>query len=291
MAEAPVQLRSLSTLGVGGAPARYFRPASPAELAEAIEQCRREGLPWRVLGGGSNLLVEDGALPYAVVQVRAPGFDWIRRSGPHRLRVGAGVPVGRLLAHCRREGLGGLEFLAGLPGTVGGALAGNAGAWGRQVSEPLSRLWLFRPERGVRELSKDRIEFSYRSARLEGGIVVEAEFQLQPRSPELIARLMSRRMAERARRHPLDLPSAGCIFRNPPGRSAGVLLDRCGLKGLRAGGAAVSRRHANFIVNTGGASSRDVLRLIELMREAVRRRFDIELRLEVRHWPARAEVA
>lgn len=286
-----VQLRHLTTFGLGGTPMRYFRPATGQELRAALEQCRRQGLPWRVLGGGSNLLVDGGPLPYAAIHIHAPGFDGLERTGPFTVRVGAGVPTTRLLAFCKERGLGGLEFLAGLPGTVGGAIAGNAGAWGKEICEPLARLWLISPHGEQIEVCRAGLAFSYRRMERRRAVITEAEFTLEPRSSELIVRDMTRCAGARAERFPLGEPSAGCIFRNPPGHSAGKLLDLCGLKGRRAGGAEVSRQHANFILNCGGAAPADVVRLIEIMKEAVRRKFGIELELEVHHWPGRARAA
>jgi len=261
------------------------------ELREALQTCRREGLPWQVLGGGSNLLVEDGPLPFAVIHVCAPGLSVIQQSAPHRVRVGAGTTTARLLGYCKEHGLGGLEFLAGIPGTVGGAVAGNAGAWQSQVSDHLATVCVIGPEAGTRVLSRSQLDFGYRRSPLAGHIIVEAEFLLEPRSPALIGRQMARYARARAERHPLGVPSAGCIFKNPPTASAGKLLDMCGLKGRQVGSAQVSVRHANFIVNRGDATAQHVLNLIETMKHAVMQQFGIKLELEVRHWRAQSRVA
>jgi UDP-N-acetylmuramate dehydrogenase len=201
------------------------------------------------------------------------------------------VVTAKLLAYCREQGLGGLEFLAGIPGTVGGAVAGNAGAWGHGISERLLRLTIVTPEGTRRECASSELDFSYRHMELRGGVVAEAEFSLEPRKPGSIGLRMAQHARDRAERHPLGEPSAGCIFRNAPGHPAGKLLDLCGLKGLRVGGAEVSKLHANFILNRGGATTADVLRLIDIMKEAVRREFGIELEMEVQRWPGRAKAA
>ncbi len=286
-----MQLSRLTSLDLGGTPLRYFRPRAAAELRAALAECCREGIPWRVLGGGSNLLIDDGPLPYAVVHVTGAAFGRIARTGLRTVTAGAGAATARLLATCKENGLGGLEFLAGLPGTVGGAVAGNAGAWGRQVSDPLSRLRLMRPDGRTLSVPAREVDFSYRSADLNGCIVMEAEFALEPRDRRLIARQMDTYARARAERHPLGGHSAGCIFKNPPRASAGRLLDLCGLKGRRIGGAQVSHKHANFILNRGGATAGDVLALIAVMEQAVRLRFGIQLELEVRHWPAQERAA
>lgn len=286
-----IQLRRLTTFRIGGRPAAYFQPADDAQLRAALEQCRRLGAPWRVMGHGSNLLVDDGDLPCAVIRIHSPGFDWIERAGPLTVHVGAGAAMAALLRYCRDNGLSGLEFLSGLPGTAGGALSGNAGAWGGEVSGPLRRLRVMSPRGIAADLDRDDAGFAYRACRLAGAVITEAEFELRPASPELIAGRMADYARRRAEQHPVAEPSAGCIFKNPPGQSAGKLLDLCRMKGQCVGGARVSERHANFIVNIGAASARDVLTLIRRMREAVRRTFGVELQLEVKHWAARPRAA
>jgi len=289
--EHTVQLRDLTTFRLGGTPVRYFRPMTEHELREALAQCAGSDLAWRVLGGGSNLVVDDGELPYAAIHMRAPGFGQLKRTGQFSVRAGAGVLTAKLLAYCKERGLSGLEFLAAIPGTIGGAVADNAGAWGHGISERLLRLTVMTPEGKRRECASSDLAFSYRHVELDGGVVTQAEFYLEPGDPELIARRMARHARDRAARHPVAEPSAGCIFKNVPGHSAGKLLDLCGLKGLRVGGAEVSSLHANFILNRGGATTADVLRLIDIMKEAVRREFGVELEMEVRRWPGRARAA
>jgi len=286
-----MQLRRFTTMRTGGTPARYYRPGDTEQLRAALDECRRLDLPRRVLGGGSNLLVDDGPLPHAVIHIHAPGFGALKRTGKCTVRAGAGVPVAQLLRYCRRAGLGGMEFLSCLPGTVGGAVAGNAGAWGEDIFDPLVRLWATSGEGDELELDPAELAHSYRRCDLDGAVVTAAEFELEPRHPELIGRRMAKFAHRRTRRHPPGLPSAGCIFKNPPGAPAGKLLDLCRMKGQRIGGAVVSERHANFIVNADDAAARDVLELVERMRQAVRRRFGIELELEVQHWGALDRVA
>lgn len=287
----PPPLRSLTTFCMGGTPVRYFRPRTLGELRAALRECRRSGLAWRTLGGGSNLLVDEGPLPFAVIHVHRPGFAGVEHVDDATVRVGAGMPTAELLARCRREGLGGLEFLAGLPGTVGGAVNGNAGAWGREIADVLARVQVVTPDGGPQWVPRAQLPCAYRRTELHGAVVTAAELRLEPCEPEFVRRRMTECALARAVRHPVGQPSAGCIFKNPPGRSAGALLDLCRLKGRRAGDAEVSERHANFILNHGGATASDVLELVAAMREAVRHRFDLELEMEVEHWPAGARVA
>ncbi|MFW6189537.1 MAG: UDP-N-acetylmuramate dehydrogenase [Planctomycetota bacterium] len=288
--QTPVALRRLTTLGVGGEPALYLRPSNGEQLAEALAECRRRGLRWRVIGGGSNLLVEGGPLPCAVLHVQSPGFHFLRADGA-RLHAGAGTATAALAAFCRRRGLGGAEWLAGLPGTLGGAVAGNAGAWGHHISEILTRVRLIDAEGRARTLSRDELDFSYRRCGLRGVVLTEVEVQMQPRPPAQVARRTADYARRRAESQPLSSASAGCIFKNPPGECAGRLIDRCGLKGCRVGDAEVSGRHANFVINRGRATAADVLRLIDRMRNKVLKRFGVELELEVRHWLAGPRAA
>jgi len=329
----PVSLARLTTFRIGGRPSFYARPQDAGGLRDALRRCREAGLPVRVLGGGSNLLVDDGELPFAVVHICKPGFDRIsagggrpfgRRTGargPALLRVGAGVRINALLAWCARRGLGGLEFMAAIPGTVAGALAGNAGAWGRSIGECVVRVWTMDREGREREWRRDEVRFDYRSSSLDGLVITEAELRAEPAPGGEVRNSIERYGAQKALRHPMRARSAGCVFRNPAapaaakwGRltaaalaeakhlqgprlgtplpwSAGMLIDRCGLKGVRVGGAEVSPVHANFICNVDGASSADVLSLIETVRRAVRDRYGIELELEVKHWARRPPAA
>ncbi len=290
-AQREVLLRQLTSLGVGGRPILYARPQTCTELAAALSHCLERGLAFRIMGAGSNLLVDEGPLPFAVIHICSPGLDWIRRTGPASVSAGAGVRLGRLLAYCRRKGLGGLEFLAGVPGTLGGALAGNAGAWGGSIGERLARLWVLDEAGREVERPASRIRFAYRTSTLGGRVITGAELALEPREPRRIGCRMARFIAEKSKRHPTETPSAGCVFKNPHGASAGRLLDLCGMKGKRVGGAEVSRLHANFICNVAEASSSDVLRLIELMRTAVFRNFSVELELEIKRWSSRQKAA
>ena len=281
-----VALKDLTSIRIGGRPSFYARPAGITQLRAALEHCRRAHMPIHIMGGGTNLLVADGRLPFAVIHISAPGFNLVRRTGPMGVRVGAGVATTRLLAYCRRKEMGGLEFMAGIPGTLGGALAGNAGAWDHSIAERILCLRSMDLEGCVKQRSAEEIPFGYRRFGLPREIIIEAEFHLEPRPSEEIARRMSDHVRQKSLRHPVDARSAGCIFKNPKGAPAGLLIDKCGLKGAQVGGAVVSARHANFICNVADASAADVVDLIDMVRRAVRDRFGVELEMEVKHWPA-----
>jgi UDP-N-acetylmuramate dehydrogenase len=286
-----VPMQQVTTFRIGGRPLLYSRPRTQQELQDELQECREAALPLRILGGGSNLLVADGELPFAVIHLCSPGFDWIERTGSASVRVGAGVRLGQLLIFCREAGLGGLEFLAGIPGTVGGAIAGNAGAWGLSMGQRIARVWTLSPGGRPAQAQAERLAFQYRRSSLRGNIVTEAELTLEPRSPALIGGLIKRNLKRKAGRQPTGQPNAGCVFKNPPGASAGRLLDLCGMKGRRLGDAEVSRVHANFICNVGNARARDVIGLMDIMRRAVLRSFGIELSPELTYWSRQKNVA
>ena len=283
-------LTALTSFRLGGRPLHYAQPTGEEDLTEAIEFCRSRDLPFCVLGGGSNLLAEDGELPFAVIHICSPGFNWIASEGECRIRVGAGVSVARLIAHCRASGLGGLEFLAGVPGTVGGAVAGNAGAWGMSISSLLGRAWHFDTGGSKHETRLNAGDFAYRASPFRDAVITEVELTLERRQPELIEKRVRSYLKMKAERHPVRERSAGCVFCNPSGQSAGKLLDLAGLNGETVGGAAVSELHATFIVNRGG-TAQDVLELIEKMRTRVREKFGVTLDLEIQHWGRDQKVA
>ena len=289
--ETQIGLKALTTFEIGGSPLFYDRPEDEEQLRDTVRRCARDSVPFRVLGGGSNLLVDDGKLPFGVIHICSPGFDVIERCAENRLRVGAGARLSQLLGFCRREGLGGLEFLAGIPGTVGGALHGNAGAWGDSIGEQVLRVRCLERSGRPGNLTAEQLDFSYRTSPFFDRVITETELQVVPADPELVAERIAELARKKAGRHPTGQPNAGCVFKNADSGSAGRLLDMAGMKGVRVGGASVSTVHANFICNVSNASARDVTRLIGRMQEAVRQQFGVELELEVQHWPREPRAA
>jgi len=264
-----------------GGPADLMATVKSSEaLVKLLEAARENEVPVTVLGGGTNVLVLEGGVRGLVVRL-GDGFSWLREARDG-LACGAAVSLARLLAEARRKCLSGLEFAAGIPGTVGGGLWVNCGALGRSLGSRFSL------GRGVTlagrevEVKADEVTFEYRSATFPSRMVItEAEFSLEPGDPVGMDKAMHDAL-ERRRNQPLDVPSAGCVFKNPPDRPAAKLIDEAGLKGFRRGGASVSERHANYIVNSRGATASDVLELIEVVRRTVRDRFGVELETEVR---------
>ncbi len=284
-------LKTLTSFRIGGEPLFYFKPQDYTSLAHALRLCCEANIEYRILGGGSNLLVDDSELDFGVIHICSPGFNWIKpASDENTLTVGGGVTLGSMLSFCRKNGHGGAEFLAGIPGTLGGAIAGNAGAWGLSVESLLKSIVAVDREGARHRLARKDIRFSYRSAGLEGLIITEAQLELPPRSPELVSRQIRKNLEKKRKSQPTGRPNAGCIFKNPGNESAGKLLDICGFKGWQLGGARVSEAHANFICNHRKAEAGDVFRMIEEMKRTVKEKFGIELELEVKLWK-RAENA
>jgi UDP-N-acetylenolpyruvoylglucosamine reductase len=269
-----------TTLRVGGPADVYVEPASEADLAAVVKWCGERGVPSFVIGRGSNLLVRDGGFRGAVISLSHAGFGGIEFSA-ERLRCGAGAKLKNVAIVGRRRGLSGMEFLEGIPGSVGGALRMNAGAMGSQIFDIVETVRLMDYEGIVQELVPGEMMVKYRSCdTLKNHIALGAVFKGRPDSPESIAQRMSAFSQKRWASQPAA-PSAGCAFKNPPSIPAGRLIDELGLKGVRVGGAVVSQEHGNFIVNDGNATARDVLGLIALLQAKAMAGRGIELQTEV----------
>ena len=273
-------LAKRTTLRVGGPADLYVEPASETDLASVLNFCRQRGRPFFVLGRGSNLLVKDGGFRGVVICLAHTHFSRIEVAG-QRLRCGAGARLKAVSVEAKRNGLAGLEFLEGIPGSVGGALRMNAGAMGGAMFEVVESVRLMDFEGHVHERTARELSAAYRSCPMQRTyIALEAVLRGEPSQREAIEQRMNEYSRKRWQSQPAA-PSAGCMFRNPPSIPAGKLIDELGLKGTRVGGAVVSAEHGNFIVNDGAASARDVLALIEFVRQRVRLECGIELETEV----------
>jgi UDP-N-acetylenolpyruvoylglucosamine reductase len=269
-----------TTLRVGGPADVYVEPASEADLAGVVKFCGVRGVPFFVIGRGSNLLVRDGGFRGAVICLSHANFAKIEFAG-ERLRCGAGAKLKSVAVEARRNGLSGMEFLEGIPGSVGGALRMNAGAMGGATFDVVESVRLMDFDGNARELAPGEMLVKYRGcATLKNHIALGAVFKGRADSPESIAQRMSAFNQKRWASQPAA-PSAGCAFKNPPSIPAGKLIDELGLKGTRVGGAVVSREHGNFIVNDGHATARDVLELIAILKARAREARGIELQTEV----------
>ncbi len=263
-----------TTFKVGGPAAVFALPKSPAALREVVGLCRKEGVRHFVLGGGSNVLFPDSGFPGVVISTAR--LDGIAIDGEH-VTAAAGARISELITLLHHQGTRSLDFLAGIPGTIGGAVAMNAGITGAQIGERVESVWAIDSGGEVVRFTRDECRFAYRESRfkVERSPILAVRFSLGGADYDASA-LLARRVA----RQP-SAPSAGCIFRNPPGDAAGRLIDVAGLKGLRVGMAKVSEKHANFIVNLGGATSADIRKIIDIVRQKVYKSFRILLELEI----------
>lgn len=269
--------------GLGG-PAEYVaEPRNQDELLSLVRTCRDEELPVRLLGGGSNLLVRSEGVPGLVIRLMAPEFCGIRVEG-RQLLAGGGATLGHAIAIAVREGLGGLESLVGIPGTIGGALHGNAGSRGGDIGQWTCQAEVMTRSGDVLVRKREELVFAYRESSLDELAILGTKFELEPDDPAELTKRMQKQWIIKKASQPMSHQSAGCIFKNPRGMSAGELIEKAGLKGTRIGGAEVSSRHANFIVAESGATSGDVLRLIDLVRSRVAERLGVELELEIEVW-------
>jgi UDP-N-acetylmuramate dehydrogenase len=279
---------------IGGA-ARYFASATSADdLRNLMQWASAESLPVFILGGGTNILVADGGYPGLVIRNRAVEYRIEEHGDDVRLWIESGAPTAGTVRRLSGQGYGGLVWAEGLPGTIGGAIFGNAGCYGDDMAHDLIRAWVLR-DGNVEEWSAAQFDYGYRTSALkrmigpghatagaqQPTVILSAEIRLQRDDPARLAAEMAAIAEARKSKTPSG-SSCGSVFKNPEGTTAGKLLDQAGLKGTRVGNAIVSDKHANYIVNLGGATASDVLRLTEVMRERVLAEFGIEMDLEVR---------
>jgi UDP-N-acetylmuramate dehydrogenase len=269
-----------TAIRVGGPADLLVRPDGPGSLVALLDACRRTGVPCHVLGGGTNLLVADRGVRGVVVKLPLEAGEERGRDG--RLVLSGGAPSSRLLSRAQEAGLVGCEFAAGIPGTLGGLAAMNAGTRTGEMKDVLVRAELATAD-GIGWVEAHELELGYRTSRIPDlGVCVRIEVELRPGDVEEARRAMRADVARRRATQPLSEPTFGSTFRNPVGAFAGQLVEAVGLKGHRIGGAAWSELHANFVVNRGGATARDVLALLNLARARVRERFGVVLEPEVR---------
>ncbi len=267
-----------------GGPADYFiRPRTVEDLQEVIRRCGESHIRLYVMGFGSNLLVGDGGVRGAVIKLEGEQFGLTELEG-ERITAWAGAELSKLVLDCVEKGLSGLEVLTGIPGSVGGAVRMNAGGQFGDIGATVESVTLMDNQGTLFEKGKPELIFDYRSVNIRVPFVINARLALTPGDPEKIMRAVKESWIYKKNSQPLNTRNCGCVFKNPPGASAGALIDRAGLKGLQIGGAVVSEKHANFIVAQDGCSSRDVMRLIEAVQQRVREQFEVELEPEIEIW-------
>lgn len=269
--------------GLGG-PADYFiRPKTTKQLKDVVQRCNENKIPIYVMGFGSNLLVSDEGVQAAVIKLETDQFTQIHFDG-EKVTCWAGVELSKLVLTCVEKGLSGLEALTGIPGSIGGAVKMNAGGNFGDIGSAVESVTLMDIQGNIFEKKKPELIFDYRSTNITTKFILSARMILAKADPEQIMRTVKEMWIYKKNNQPLNTKNSGCVFKNPRGVSAGALIDRAGLKGLQIGGAIVSEKHANFIIAGKDCASRDVMRLIEAVKQRVKEQFDIELELEVEIW-------
>ena len=278
-------MKKHTTFRVGGPARRSIRPASIEQCAAPLTMAEEEHWPLLMLGNGSNLLSADEGIDMLVIHTGR--LDGLERTGERSIRAGAGVSLARLSAFAQKEGLSGLEFAHGIPGSLGGGVCMNAGAYGGEMKQVLSAVTAWFPGEGVRRLPLEELDLGYRHSIFSDkqGAVLEAEFLLEPGDAGEIQAQTAELDRRRREKQPLEYPSAGSTFKRPEGHFAGALIEQCGLKGFRIGGAQVSEKHAGFVINTGDAACADVLAVIAHVQETVREQTGVYLEPEVKLIP------
>ena len=268
---------------IGGPARAYILVNSPAALSAALTACKADECPWVVVGKGSNLLVSDAGFKGAVIVLAGEFRNWKFDEENARVVVGAGTTLSRLVQEVFHRGYSGMEFAVGTPGSVGGAVRMNAGAKDDWIGSRVVSVTTFAPDQGLKRYAPSDIEWAYRSTSFAPDeIIVEVELQLTPALSGNIHDKMRTLLERRKASQPLEYPSCGSMFKNPEGASAGALIDEVGLKGSMCGGAQISEKHANFIVNKNKACASDVLALIKRAQEKVKEHYGIELQPEVK---------
>ena len=278
-----------TTFGVGGHVEALYEASDLEGLRQVVVYLNKEHIPYLVVGRGSNLLVKDGGLEGVVILLReslafrpAKPTQTDTQENDLTILTGAGLPIVDLLIYCRDSGLGGLEFLAGIPGTVGGAVVMNAGAFGREIESKIKEIYVITSQGDLIIRDRSQLNFSYRGLEIEeGSVIIRVCFQLEQETEEVVAERIAGYLKKRKENQPLEFSSAGSVFRNPPNDYAGKLIENAGLKGKRIGGAMISKKHANFIINTGDAKAEDIISLLYLAQNKVLEETGIELQPEI----------
>ena len=278
-------MSKFTSFRIGGDAELLALPKNEEELAALLKMSRMMDIPWAILGAGTNVLAPDAGIKGLVICLK-DALNGMEQIGETEIRVMAGVTMSRAAVFAANLGLGGLEFAHGIPGTVGGGVYMNAGAYGGEIKDVCTRVRIMDMDGSSRWITREEAAFSYRHSAIEDNpwIVVAAEFQLEPKPMEQIKERMLELISKRRASQPLDLPSAGSAFKRPVGGYAAALIDQTGLKGFRIGGAAVSEKHAGFVVNLGGATAEDVKQLLKEVSDRVYDAQGIRLEPEVRIW-------
>ncbi len=275
-------MKNHTTFRIGGPAACFVRPQDAGQVERILHICRENEVPWFILGNGSNLLVSDRGFDGVIIQIYR-NMSRIQVSG-HHMTVQAGALLSAVAKQALREGLSGLEFASGIPGTVGGAVVMNAGAYGGEMKDVVESVTVLDEEGAVRKLAREELQMGYRTSlvKKKGYTVLEAVLKLNDGDPAAISARMEALKEQRVSKQPLEYPSAGSTFKRPEGYFAGKLIMDSGLRGFRVGGAQISEKHCGFVINTGDATAEDVVRLIRQVQDIVYEKFHVKLEPEVR---------
>jgi UDP-N-acetylmuramate dehydrogenase len=273
-------LKDYTTFSIGGLADVLVKPEGFEELKSLIKTLIKEKAKFFILGCGSNLLIRDEGFKGVVITLKQGEFLHIK-GPPQSLEVGAGVSISMLLGWCRKRGITGLEFMAGIPASIGGAIKQNAGINKRTIADVIKDVSYLDENAEVRTLSREDLNFSYRSLDLKLLAIIKATLKLKESNQEKVKKNIRFFFDLKRQTQPIEEKSAGCIFKNPYPKSAGILIEEVGLKGKHCGGAYISEKHGNFIINKGGATFSDVLKLIDLVKEKVKFKKNVLLETEV----------
>jgi UDP-N-acetylmuramate dehydrogenase len=272
-------MKRYTSIRIGGPADFMLEPMDRADAVSLISWLQEGTIPFFLVGKGSNILVSDEGYRGIMVHLE-PGLNSVAMEGD-LVAAGAGIPIARFVDFCVQHDLAGVEMLAGIPGTLGGGVIMNAGAYGGEISQHLVDVEVLRDGKVIR-VPKEQIGFSYRHSALEGSVVIGARFRLPAGDKAGLMRARRELLIKRNRAQPVNMPNSGSMFKNPEGGHAAKLIDDAALKGTRRGGAGISNLHANFIVNYGDAKARDVVELLELAHSTVLKKFNVNLELEIK---------
>jgi len=278
-------MRSHTYLQIGGPADVFVCPKDTVSLENILAALNEERIPFVTIGGGSNILVKDGGIFGAVISLKNLWRSDIAKEEKDIVMffAEAGTPLQKLVSFSKEHGYSGIEGLAGIPGFVGGAIAGNAGAFGYSIKKSLVSVRMMNPDKGIYEMSVSELGLEYRASKIpEDTVILSGNIRLRKDVKEDVAKRINSFLKHKRETQPLSEMSAGCVFRNPEGASAGRIIDGAGCKGMRIGGVEVSRMHANFFINKGDAEASDFLELIDEVKKKVMKVFGIELELEIR---------
>lgn len=277
-----VAMSSYSTFRAGGKAEAICFINELSVLIQVISFLGLAEIPWMTVGKGSNLLVTDKGINGTVIILKDKLAD-INEESNNMVKAGGGLSTVMLLKYCVQRELAGMEFLSGIPGTLGGAVIMNAGAYGEEIGDRLQKIGIVTPEGKIMEIDRSQTSFEYRKISIpEKSVVYSVALGLKKEKRELIKERIENNLNKRKASQPLDMPSCGSVFKNPPGKFAGKLIEESGLKGKRIGGAMISPKHANFIVNTGNAKASDIIELIDITKEKVKQDSGIDLETEIK---------